>query len=128
MTEAQKHAYILADNRLAESAGWDRELLALELSYITELELDFDLTSTGFETAEIDLLLIAPEESGSRHEAEQVPEIDRSKPSVTRTGDLWTLGSHRLLCADSTDAKSFQCLLNGMRAEMDFIDPPYTYG
>ncbi len=53
MTEAQRHAYIIADNRLAENAGWDRELLALELSYITELEIDFDLTITGFETAEI---------------------------------------------------------------------------
>ena len=126
MSEAQKRAYIVADNRLAENAGWDRELLALELSYITELEIDFDLTITGFETAEIDLLLLAPEESGSRDEAEQVPEIDRSKPSVTRTGDLWILGSHRLLCADSTDARSFDHLLGGKQAEMVFIDPPYN--
>jgi ParB-like chromosome segregation protein Spo0J len=126
MTEAQKRAYIIADNRLAEIAGWDRELLALELSYITELEIDFDLTTTGFETAEIDLLLLAPEEIDSRDEAEQVPEIDRSKPSVTRTGDLWILGSHRLLCADSTDARSFDYLLDGKQAEMVFIDPPYN--
>src|SRR5262249_6361999 len=95
MTETQKRAYIVADNGLAENAGWDRELLALELSYITELEIDFDLTITGFETAEIDLLLV--KESGSCNEAEQVPEIDRSKPCVTREGDLWILGSHRLL-------------------------------
>jgi ParB-like chromosome segregation protein Spo0J len=82
MTEAQKRGYIVADNRLAESAGWDRELLALELSYITELESDFDLTITGFETAEIDLLLLAPEESGSRDEGEQVPEIDATSPAL----------------------------------------------
>ena len=62
MTEAQKCAYIIADNRLAENAGWDRELLALELSYITELEIDFDLTITGFETAEIDLLPLDSED------------------------------------------------------------------
>ena len=124
MTEADKRAYAVADNKLAENAGWDRELLALELSYISELEIDFDLTITGFEPAEIDLLLL--KESGSSDEAEQVPEIDRSKPSVTRTGDLWILGAHRLLCADSTDASSFDHLLGGEQAEMVFIDPPYN--
>jgi DNA modification methylase len=124
MSETQKRAYILADNRLAQNAGWDRELLALELSYITELEIDFDLTITGFETAEIDLLLL--KESGSCDEAEQVPEVDRSKPSVTRVGDLWILGPHRLLCADSTDARAFEYLLDGEQAEMIFIDPPYN--
>ena len=126
MTEADKRAYVIADNKLAENAGWDRELLALELSYITELELDFDLTVTGFETAEIDLLLLDSEESGSRDEAEQGPEIDRYKPSVTRMGDLWILGSHRLLCGDSTDARSFEHLMGGEQAEMVFIDPPYN--
>jgi DNA modification methylase len=114
----------LADNRLAQNAGWDRELLALELGYITELEINFDLTITGFETAEIDLLLL--KESGSCDEAEQVPEVDRSKPSVTRVGDLWILGSHRLLCADSTEARAFDYLLDGEQAEMIFIDPPYN--
>ena len=92
MTEAQKRAYALADNRLAEVAGWDRELLALELRYITALELDFDLELTGFAMAEIDLLL-APA-------ADEQDTWDRlgeaSGPPVSVPGDLWCLGRHRV--------------------------------
>src|SRR5207249_299245 len=111
MTEAQKRAYILADNKLAENAGWDPELLAIELQYLTDFDLDFDVTVTGFETAEIDLVLQA---SGSAIGAEEdkIPELE---PPVSQVGDLWKLGRHRILCGDATDEKSFRHLLGRER-------------
>jgi DNA modification methylase len=126
MTEAQKRAYALADNKLAENAGWDHELLAFELEYIKELDIDFDLTVTGFETPEIDMLLNAPDAGDSGDGADDVPEVDNAQPSVTRPGDLWILGEHQLLCADATKAESFECLLDGKHAQMIFTDPPYN--
>jgi DNA modification methylase len=126
MSEAQKRAYVLADNKLAENAGWDRELLALELQYLEELELDFDVTITGFETAEIDLLIGELEVSQKADRADQVPAVDASSAAVTRLGDLWLLGKHRLLCSDATKAESFERLLDGAQAQMVFTDPPYN--
>jgi len=126
MSEAQKRAYVLADNKLAENAGWDRELLALELQYLSELDLDFDLTITGFEAAEIDVLIQSLDDGGTYDEADEVPEIDQSVPPISRIGDLWILGRHRLLCADATGAESFERLLQGKQAQMVFIDPPYN--
>jgi ParB-like chromosome segregation protein Spo0J len=124
MTEAQKRAYIIADNKLAENAGWDRELLALELQYISELDLDFDLTITGFEAAEIDVLLEGGDAGALDEEADDLSEVDESGPSVSRVGDLWILGQHRLLCADATRAESFNRLLGGELAQQVFVDPP----
>jgi ParB-like nuclease domain/DNA methylase len=126
MSEAQKRAYILADNKLAENASWDPGLLALELASISKLDIDFDLTLTGFETAEIDILLEAPAAHGPDDEADDVPEVNDSKPTVTRLGELWLLGEHRLLCADATKADSFICLLGDRLAQVVFIDPPYN--
>ena len=126
MTEAQKRAYALADNRLAENAGWDQELLALELHYISELDIDFDLTVTGFETPEIDLFLNPPDAGDSGDEPDDVPAVDNAKPSITRPGDLWILGEHHLLCADATKRESFERLLEGKHAQMIFTDPPYN--
>src|SRR3954467_5096530 len=118
LSEAQKRAYAIADNRLAELAGWDEQLLALELRYISELEIDFELTLTGFETAEIDLLMetdAAEDAAGDR-----LPEL--RGPAVTKLGDLWLLGSHRLLCGDATDAAAYQRLMDGKRAQLVFTD------
>lgn len=126
LTEAHKRAYALADNKLAENAGWDPELIALELAYISELDIDFDLTVTGFETAEIDLLLEAGQAHGQGDEADNLPEIDGTNPTVTRPNDLWNLGGHQLLCADATKEDSFNRLLNSGRAQSVFIDPPYN--
>ena len=125
MTQAQKRAYVLADNKLAENAGWDQELLALELADITKIESEFDLTVTGFETAEIDILL-DPARAHRPDKADNLPEIDDSKPTVTRPGDLWILGRHSLLCADATKIESFDRLLHGERADLIFTDPPYN--
>ena len=126
MTEAQIRAYVIADNRLAENAGWDRELLALELQYLSELDLDFDATITGFDTPEIDLLIQGIDLDGTSDRADEIPEIDESLPPVSRVGDLWDLGVHRLLCGDATKAASFDCLLKAQKAQMVFVDPPYN--
>jgi DNA modification methylase len=126
MSEAQKRAYVLADNKLAENAGWDRELLALELQYLTELELDFDVTITGFETAEIDLLIDEMKMGETVDKADQVPAVDSASVAVSRLGDLWLLGKHRLLCADATKTESYARLLDGAQAQMVFTDPPYN--
>ena len=123
MTEAQKRGYILADNKLAENAGWDRDLLALELQGLLEMELDFDVTATGFEMGEIDLLIGGGEEDD---DADQLPEADPGLPPVTQPGDLWQLGRHRLLCADATQPASFELLMGREQAEMVFTDPPYN--
>jgi len=126
MTEAQKRAYVIADNRLAENAGWDRELLALELQYLSDLDLNFDATITGFDTPEIDVLIQEIDLDGTSDRADEVPEIDESVPPVTRVGDLWELGDHRLLCADATKAESFDSLLEWEKAQMVFADAPYN--
>ena len=84
MTEAQKRAYILADNKLAENAGWDRELLALELQGLLEMDLDFEVTMTGFEMGEIDVL-IGDLNAGADDEADEVPEIDPALPPLPRS-------------------------------------------
>jgi hypothetical protein len=126
MDETQKRAYILADNKLAENAGWDRDLLALELEYLTELELDFDISVVGFETAEIDLLIEEIKVSKTADKAEQLPAVDPASSAISEPGDLWLLGKHRLLCADATKAESFVRLLDGARAQMIFTTPYNT--
>ena len=124
LTPAQVRAYVIADNKLAENAGWDRKLLALELQELST-ELDFDVTVTGFETAEIDLLIDELNEVDAVA-GDQVPEIDRSKPAISRLGDLWQIGEHALLCGDSLEAASYQTLLGAKKAQMVFTDPPYN--
>jgi ParB-like chromosome segregation protein Spo0J len=125
LSEADKRAYVLADNKLAEKAGWDRELLAIELQGLIELDVDIELT--GFEMAEIDLILEeAREASGDASGPEDaVPEPSLS-PAASQTGDLWLLGSHRLLCGDARDQAAYDQLLAGTKAEFVFTDPPTT--
>ena len=90
MTEAQRRAYVLADNKLAENAGWDRELLALELQGLVEMDLDFEVTMTGFEIGEIDVLIGELSDAGA-DEADEIIEIDPAVPPVTQPGDVWQL-------------------------------------
>ena len=125
LSDADKRAYVLADNKLAEKAGWDRELLAIELQGLIELDVDIELT--GFEMAEIDLILEeAREASGEPNGPEdQAPEPSPG-PAVSQTGDLWLLGSHRLLCGDARDKAAYDQLLAGAKAEFVFTDPPYN--
>ncbi len=122
LSEAQKRAYVIADNRLAELAGWDREILAIEFQFLVEEDIEFELTDIGFSAPEIDVILT--EES----EANADPDIAefRSGPPVTVPGDLWLIGPHRLLCGNALDASSYEKLMGSEQAEMIFTDPPYN--
>src|SRR5947209_11799051 len=125
MSEAEIRAYVIADNKLAENAGWDRNLLGLELQYLTDLDVDFDVTLTGFELPEIDLLIGELSVAGDDDPADAAVEVSAGPP-VTRPGDLWRIGSHRLVCGDSTRSETYQALLGEQRAQMVFSDPPYN--
>jgi DNA modification methylase len=125
LSEPDKRAYILADNRLAEKAGWDREILAIELQALIDLDVDVELT--GFETGEIDLILDEAREAkdGPPGPEDAVPTY-AAGPAVSRLGDLWQLGRHRLHCGDARDAAAFDVLMDGAKAEFVFTDPPYN--
>lgn len=123
LSDAEKRAYILADNKLAEKAGWDRDILAIELQHLSSLDLDFDVTITGFEMAEIDVLLSGAEPEDDP--ADAVPVLAPG-PAVTQLGDVWHIGPHRLICGDSTKAKTYARLLDGDKAQLVFTDPPYN--
>jgi 16S rRNA G966 N2-methylase RsmD len=125
LSEAQIRAYVIADNKLAENAGWDRDLLALELQGLAELDLGFDLEVIGFETAEIDLL-IGESTDGEVDPADALPEIDPDAPVVSRKGDLWSIGPHLLLCGDATNADAYAQVLGSRKAQVVFVDPPYN--
>jgi DNA modification methylase len=125
LSEAEIRAYVIADNKLAENAGWDDELLAIELQGLLEMDLGFDVTVTGFEMGEIDLL-IGDLDEAEDDDADRLPEVDASLPPVTQPGDLWQLGRHRLLCADATKPESLDQLMAGESAQMVFTDPPYN--
>jgi DNA modification methylase len=125
LTAMQKRAYLIADNKIAEQAGWDRELLAVELGELNDLlpTEGFDVSLTGFEAAEIDSLLadMAP----SRLEPEDILPALSAYPT-TRRGDLWHLKKHKLLCGDARDPGDFARLMNGASAAAVFCDPPYN--
>jgi DNA modification methylase len=127
LTTAEKRSYVIADNRLAELAGWDNEILAIELKELSALELDFDVAITGFETAEIDLLIENGGEKPAKSDPDDWhPDIDPARVRVTRPGDLWQIGSHRLLCADAREESAWDRLLGNECAQMVFSDPPYN--
>ena len=125
LSETDKRAYILADNKLAEKAGWDREILAIELQAL--VELNFDVQLAGFEPAEVDLILEEAEEAANSPAGpeDNIPDY-ASGPVISRSGDLWELGSHRLLCADARQAAAYDRLLGGAKAEFVFTDPPFN--
>jgi DNA modification methylase len=125
LSEADKRAYILADNKLAERAGWDKQLLAIELQGLIDLDVEIELT--GFAMPEIDIILedAREAEGASTGPEDTVPQYS-SGPAVTRVGDLWLLGNHRLLCADARDEVAYDRLLEGGKAEFVFTDPPYN--
>jgi len=120
LSEAQKKAYIIADNKLALNAGWDDELLRVEIEHLKEL--DFDLGLIGFSDDELALLMGGETTEGLVDE-DQVPEL--VDDPVTVLGDVWLLGNHRLMCGDSTSIDAVEKLMNGEKADMVFTDPPY---
>jgi DNA modification methylase len=117
-SEAKKRAYCIADNKLALNAGWDDEMLAAELSDLKELAFDLDLI--GFDEKELSRLLEGEGGVDGEDDVPEVPEI-----AVSRAGDLWLLGNHRLLCGDATDAGCVGQLLGGVRPHLMVTDPPY---
>ncbi len=119
LTETQRRAFILADNRIAESANWDDNLLSLEMADLAELDIDVSLT--GFTDAEINKLLsngLAPDDR--EDETPDAPDIP-----VSRAGDLWMLGDHRVLCGDATNSDQVKRLLGGAAPNLMVTDPPY---
>jgi DNA modification methylase len=129
LTAAQKRAYVIADNRLALDAGWDEELLSLELAELSEA--GYDLSMTGFTNEEIEELLVGAEqalqdESSDETEdnaADEVP--DTPANPVSRPGDIWQIGAHRLICGDATDLAVVRTLMAGEQASLCFTSPPY---
>nr|DAK98723.1 MAG TPA: adenine specific DNA methyltransferase [Caudoviricetes sp.] len=121
LTEAQKKAYIIADNRFALDAGWDEELLRIEIESLQGA--DFDVSLTGFETAELDKLFNTGEDI--KDDDFDVDE-ELKKPAITKAGDLWLLGNHRLYCGDSTKEDTFTMLMDGKQANLVVTDPPYN--
>ena len=123
LSEAQKRAYLIADNQLAMQAGWSEELLAQELAWLRDESFELDLV--GFDAPELErLLAIADGEMASEEADDAVPEPPEEP--VSRPGDLWNLGNHRLLCGDATVLADVERLLDGQLADMCFTDSPYN--
>ena len=120
LTEAQKKAYVIADNKLALNAGWDDEMLAVELTDLKDMGFDLDLT--GFNTDEIEALL-APVGTEGLTDEDAVPEVPEAP--VTVLGDVWLLGKHRVMCGDSTSIDAVDTLLAGVKPHLMVTDPPY---
>jgi len=122
LTQAQKKAYIIADNKLALNAGWDEQLLALEFAGLKEL--DFDLSLTGFDASEIETLLSDPNSDVQDDDFDLTAALEEA--AFVLPGDIWTLGRHRLICGDATDAPTVQRLMDGRKANLALTDPPYN--
>ena len=120
LTEAQKKAYILADNRMAMDAGWDEDLLRVELEALEEM--GFDLGITGFDEKELAELFPAEEAKEDDFDVD----AELQKPTFTKSGDVWTLGRHRLVCGDSTKKETYAVLMDGIKANLVITDPPYN--
>ena len=124
MTESQKKAYIIADNRLALNAGWDNSMLMLELQ---DLEDEgFDLSLTGFDDSELDALLNPIQENEGLTDEDAVPDVPEEPK--TKVGDIYILGNHRLMCGDSTSIDAVDKLMDGNTVDLIFTDPPYNVG
>jgi DNA modification methylase len=115
-------AFMIADNRIAQNAGWDESILAIEFQHLLALDATFDITATGFEVPEIDLII-----GGNQVEADvgDTFESPRSSP-VSSPGDLWLLGKHRILCGNALERSSFLTVMANRKANLAFLDPPYN--
>ena len=121
LTEAQKKAYIIADNRMAMDAGWDEELLRVEIEALQGM--DFDPLLTGFDEKELAALF---DDGAEAKDDEFDVDEELEKPVFSKTGDVWTLGRHRLVCGDSTKAETYEVLMRGKKANLVVTDPPYN--
>ena len=121
LSEAQRRAYVIADNKLALNAGWDEDLLKLELSALDKI--GFDLSVVGFDADELSGLVIDEDIAGGLTDEDDVPEV--AEIPISKQGDIWLLGEHRVMCGDSTNGGDVALLMNGEKADMVFTDPPY---
>jgi len=126
LSPAKKRALALADNKIAENAGWNREILAVELPELSELLVsdNLDISITGFAAAEIDQIIVDFESDTDA--ADTVDDTLLDQPPVTQPGQLWQLGAHRILCGDARDPATLERLMDGGKAAMAFLDPPYN--
>ena len=126
LSPAKKRALALADNKIAENAGWDREILAVELPELSELLIanNLDISITGFAAAEIDQIIVDFETDTDG--ADAVDDTLLDQPPVTQPGQLWQLGAHRILCGDARNPAMLERLMDGEKAAMAFLDPPYN--
>jgi DNA modification methylase len=122
-SDAQKKAYVIADNKLALNAGWDEELLKIEIQELGEL--DFDLDLIGFDEDELNDILGGVELVEGLTDEDEVPDLPEDP--VAKQGDVWILGNHRLMCGDSTSIDAVEKLMDGNKADVLFTDPPYGY-
>ena len=121
LSEAQKKAYIIADNRMAMDAGWDEELLRVEIESLQGM--DFDPLLTGFDEKELAALF---DDGMEAKEDDFDVDAELQKPTFSKNGDVWTLGRHRLVCGDSTKAETYTTLMEGVKANLEITDPPYN--
>jgi DNA modification methylase len=127
LNEIERRAYLIADNKIALNAGWDQDLLAGEMQVL--IDHGFDIADTGFSIAEADILLeeandAAPVSKRKAEAEDRIPDVDPL--AVTRMGDVWQLGRHRLICGDARDVNAYAALLNGEEVDLIFTDPPYN--
>lgn len=121
LTDAQKKAYIIADNKLALDADWDEELLRIEIESLKEM--DFDVSFTGFDDVELDEMFNGDFDAVQEDDFDVDAELE--KPCLAKTGDVWTLGKHKIICGDSTQAETYQRLLGDTKVNLVCTDPPY---
>src|ERR1039457_79685 len=119
----QVRAYVIADNRLAEKAGWDKSILAIELQHLLTIDSDFDVTITGFEVADVDMILTS---ESNKPDPDDDFRFCEAGQAVSRVGDLWALGKHQVFCGSSLDAASYSVLMEDRLADVVFTDPPYN--
>jgi len=124
LTSAERRAYVIADNKLAQNAGWDADVLATELQALVDLEFEVELT--GFSLAEIDFVLDDANDVSDSDTSLDAPSAPRTGPAVTQFGDLWALGEHRLLCGDAQSSEDIARLVGDQRIDLIFTDPPYN--
>ena len=127
LSDKQRRAFMIADNRLCENAAWDDRLLGEQLKFLSKAEIDFDLQVTGFEMAEIDLFIdgLSTLSEGEEDPADTVPELPKGSP-ISQPGNLYCLGKHRIYCGDALLTPTYLALMEGRKANALIADPPYN--
>lgn len=126
LSDVQKRAYRLADNKINELGGWNEDILKLELSELETICTDFDVTLTGFDTVELDVLLDDDKEKHKISETLNTEPFVPENEIVSKPGDIWLLGKHRIICGNSLEQETFTKLMNGKKAGMILQDPPFN--